>query len=94
MVALDAKLPWQENAKRIEEQAHTRYPVVRGGMREIIGVISARRGILGAALHGRPPDLERDAQPPVYVPESLTAMELLQSLPLERAARLRHRRAW
>jgi putative hemolysin len=78
VVALDAKLPWQENAKRIEEQAHTRYPVVRGGMREIIGVISARR-ILGAALHGRPPDLERDAQPPVYVPESLTAMELLQS---------------
>ena len=40
VVALDAKLPWQENAKRIE-QAHTRYPVVRGGMREIIGVISA-----------------------------------------------------
>ena len=78
VVALDLKLPWSENAKRIERAAHTRYPVVRGGMREIVGVISARR-ILTATLHGAPPDLEREAQPPVYVPESLTGMELLQS---------------
>ena len=83
VVFLDAKRPWEENAKRIENAEHTRYPVVRGGMRDIVGVISARQ-ILTAALHGNAPDLER-AQPGVYVPESVTGMELLQSFRASRA---------
>ena len=78
VVFLDANLPWEENAQRIESAEHTRYPVARGGMREIVGVISARQ-ILTKALHGAAPDLARDLQQPVYVPESLTGMELLQS---------------
>jgi putative hemolysin len=78
VVFLDANLSWEENARRIDSAAHTRYPVVRGGMREILGVISARK-ILTKALHGERPDLQREVQPPVYVPESLTGMELLQS---------------
>ena len=78
VVYLDANLPWEENARRIESAEHTRYPVVRGGMREIVGVISARQ-ILTKALHRAAPDLARDLQQPVYVPESLTGMELLQS---------------
>jgi putative hemolysin len=78
VVFLDASLPWDENARRIQGAAHTRYPVVRGGMREILGVVSARH-ILTNALRGKSTDLERELQPPVYVPESLTGMELLQS---------------
>ena len=78
VVYLDANRSWEENRQRIESAEHTRYPVVRGGMREIIGVISARQ-ILTKALHGAAPDLARDLQQPVYVPESLTGMELLQS---------------
>jgi putative hemolysin len=78
VVFLDVKLPWEDNAKRIESAEHTRYPVVRGGMRNILGVISARQ-ILTKALHGNAPDLERELQPPVYVPESLTGLELLQN---------------
>jgi len=84
VVFLDAKLPWAENAKRIESAAHTRYPVVRGGMRDILGVVSARQ-ILTAALHGNPLDLQREHQPPVYVPESLTGLELLQNFRSSRA---------
>jgi putative hemolysin len=78
VVYLDVNLPWEENAKRIEASGHTRYPVVRGGLRDIVGVISARR-LLKRALHGEAPDWKTDVQPPVFVPESLTAMELLQS---------------
>ena len=59
-----------------EEQAHTLPGGARRHARDHRR--DQRACILGAALHGRPPDLERDAQPPVYVPESLTAMELLQ----------------
>jgi putative hemolysin len=78
VVSLDMRLPWEENVKRIEQTGHTRYPVVRGGLREIVGVITAR-GLLKRALRGQAPDWETDLQPPVYVPESLTGMELLQN---------------
>ena len=77
-VSLDMSLPWEENVKRIEETGHTRYPVVRGGLRDIVGVISART-LLKRALRGQAPDWKTDLQPPVYVPESLTGMELLQN---------------
>jgi putative hemolysin len=78
VVSLDASLPWEENVRRIEDGRHTRYPVVRGGLRDVVGVISAR-GLLRRALRGQPPQWETDAQPPVFVPESLTGMELLQN---------------
>jgi putative hemolysin len=52
---------------------------VRGGFRNILGVISARQ-ILRATLRGQVPDLTKDLQPPVFVPESLTGMELLQNM--------------
>jgi putative hemolysin len=78
VVSLDVSLPWEENVKRIQESRHTRYPVVRGGLRDVVGVISAR-GLLVRALRGQPPQWETDAQPPVFVPESLTGMELLQN---------------
>jgi len=83
VVVVDLRLPWEQNAKRIESAEHTRYPVVRGGMRDIVGVISARQ-ILTAAMHGNAPDLER-VQPAVYVPESLTGLELLQNFRASRA---------
>jgi len=41
-------------------------------------VISAR-GLLRRALRGQAPDWKTDLQPPVFVPESLTGMELLQN---------------
>jgi len=78
VIYLDASRPWEENVKRIGESGHTRYPVVRGGLRDIIGVISARN-LLKRALRGEAPDWESDLQPPVFVPESLTGMELLQN---------------
>jgi magnesium and cobalt exporter, CNNM family len=78
VVYLDVNLPWEENVKRIEESGHTRYPVVRGGLRDIVGVISAR-SLLKRALRGHAPDWKTDLQPPVFVPESLTGMELLQN---------------
>ena len=78
VISLDANRPWEENVKRIEETGHTRYPVVRGGLRDIVGVISARN-LLKKALRGHPPDWKTDLQPAVFVPESLTGLELLQN---------------
>ena len=50
----------------------------RGSLRDIVGVISARL-LLKKMLHDGKPDLRTELQPAVFVPESLTGMELLQN---------------
>lgn len=79
IVYLDATKPWEENMKRIESVEHSRFPVVRGaGLHDIGGVATAKLLLL-KTLKGETPDLKSGLQPPVFVPESLTGMELLQS---------------
>ncbi|MBP8120611.1 MAG: HlyC/CorC family transporter, partial [Burkholderiales bacterium] len=56
IVSLDADAPWEENQRRIEEGDHTRFPVVVGGIHEILGVVTARI-LLGKKLRGETPDL-------------------------------------
>jgi magnesium and cobalt exporter, CNNM family len=78
IVYLDANLPWPENAKRIETEDHSRYPVVRKDLRDVLGVATARQ-LLVKTLKGETPNLNMGLQPPVFVPESLTGMELLDN---------------
>ena len=78
IIALDANLSWAENAKRIEESDHSRYPVVRRDLHDIVGIVTARQ-MLVKTLKGQSPDLTKNLQTPVFVPESLTGMELLDN---------------
>ncbi len=78
IVYLDASAPLEENLQRIEKSEHSRFPVVKGDLQEIIGVLNARH-LLSKTLRGEKPDLRDNLQPPVYVPESLTGMELLEN---------------
>ncbi len=67
-----------ENLKKVVEAEHSRFPVVRGGLREVVGVLSARQ-LLQQLARGEKPNFSTGAVPPVYVPESLTGMELLEN---------------
>ena len=78
VVYLDLERPWDDNRRRIIESGHSRFPVMRKGAANILGVTSARR-LLRRTLMGEVPDLAADLQPPVFVPENLTGMELLQN---------------
>ena len=78
VACLDATLPLEENLQRIEEEAHTRYPVVRGGLHDIVGVVNARQLLLHA-LRGETPDLTTSMEPATFMPETLTGMELLEN---------------
>jgi putative hemolysin len=63
VAVLDVDLPAAVNLARIETSDHARFPVVKGGLDNILGVINARQPL----------------QQPLYVPETLTGMELLDS---------------
>lgn len=77
MVALDADTSVNDVLALLENAQHSRYPVVRGGNDDIIGVVSARE-LLVRSLKGEPLDLERAAVPPNFVPDAVSGMELLE----------------
>lgn len=78
IVVLDAEAPFAENLKVIEASDHARFPVVRGGLENVLGVVNARR-VLARAARGEAPELARNLQTPLYVPETVTGLELLDN---------------
>lgn len=78
VMCLDATLPLEENLARIEQEAHTRYPVIRGSLQDVVGVVNARQLLLHA-LRGEKPDLTSSLEPAAFMPETLTGMELLEN---------------
>lgn len=78
VVCFDVDEPLEENLKRFENSDHSRFPVVRGGWGEVLGVATARQ-LLAQTLRGEKPSLTGHLQQAVFVPESLTGMELLEN---------------
>ncbi len=76
IVWLDAAAPLEDMLRVMAEEEHSRYPVCRGGLHDVLGVVSAQ-GLLNQQLQGRPFSLTERLQPPVFVPETLSGMELL-----------------
>lgn len=77
IVALDLLDPPADTLVRLQATDHSRFPVCRGSLDDVIGIASASR-LLAAQLRGEALDLSRDLQPAVFVPETLSAMELLE----------------
>lgn len=78
IVMLDAASTAQEVLAVLEDSPHSRYPVTHGGEEDILGVVSARELLL-RTLRGEPLNLESAAQPPLFVPESISGMALLEN---------------
>lgn len=77
IVFLDVNLPIEDNLKRIADSEHSRFPVCRGGLREVVGIASTKQ-ILNQMLKGHLPDLVAASQAAVFVPAGLTGMALLE----------------
>lgn len=79
VVTLDLELSFEENMARVEASDHPRYPVVRGDLNNVVGIVNARRW-LSQALRGQQRELaQQPLQEPLYVPETITGMELLDN---------------
>lgn len=80
VVVLDISLSFEDNLSRIQASDHARFPVVNAGnLNHLIGVVNARRW-LARALREESRDLaSQRLKAPLYVPEMLTGMELLDN---------------
>lgn len=76
IVWLEAAAPAEEVLKVIAADEHSRYPVCRGGLDDVVGVVSAQ-SLLQQAIGGAALDITERLQPAVFVPETLSGMELL-----------------
>lgn len=75
---LDLEQPLEEGLEMLVASDHSRFPVCRGGMHDVLGVITAKR-LLRLHVKGESPDrIAEYLLPAVYVPESLTGIKLLE----------------
>jgi putative hemolysin len=74
---LDANASLQEVLEVVASEEHSRYPVCRDGLDDVIGVVAAH-SLLKPLAEGRGASLVDHLQPPVFVPETLSGMELLE----------------
>ncbi len=74
---LDANAPIEDVLKAVAAEEHSRYPVCRGGLDDVIGVVAAH-SLLRPLAEGRGVSLADHLSAPVFVPETLSGMELLE----------------
>jgi len=77
IVWLDLNAPVESQLADMVAHGHSRYPVCRGGLDEVIGVVGAHR-LLEPLAQGLQPALADHLDPPVFVPETLSGMELVE----------------
>jgi putative hemolysin len=77
IVWLDVGASADDVLEVIGNEEHSRYPVCRNGLEDVVGIISAQT-LLQQLMKGRPMSLVEGLQSPVFVPETLSGMELLE----------------
>ena len=76
--SLDLDDPEEENRRKIRDSAYSRFPVVQGGSQQVIGIVQAK-DLLIAAFAGQPFDLRVATRPPLYLPNTVTALRVLEA---------------
>ena len=76
--SLDLDDPEEANRRKIRDSAYSRFPVVQGGSQQVIGIVQAK-DLLIAALAGQSFDLRVATRPPLYLPNTVTALRVLEA---------------
>jgi putative hemolysin len=77
VVALDLEDTAEEIQRKITDGGHTHYPVVSGRIDNILGMVNSK-DLLTQNLACRPIDLKAVLRPPLFVPESMPALDVLE----------------
>ncbi|MGZ4981641.1 MAG: hemolysin family protein [Methylobacter sp.] len=78
IVYFDLNDSFETNRQKLLRSGHSRFLICKGGLGEVEGVLRAK-SVLDAFLEGKPFDFASDAVKPLYVPETLTMIELLEA---------------
>lgn len=77
IVWLDVDAPWEQNKSEILANPHSYFPVGQGSLDECVGIISLK-DVLSTYMTGEVMDLRQVMRPPLFVPESIRALKVLE----------------
>jgi putative hemolysin len=77
VVWLDPSEPPEEIQQKITADSHTHYPVAEGQIDHIIGVVNSK-DLLSQNLACQPIDLRSVLRPALFIPESMSALDMLE----------------
>jgi len=78
VMCLDLDLPPEDNLRRIRESGFARFPLVRGDLDHMLGVVSARNWLLHRMQPRTAEPASLPLEPQLNVPETITALDLLE----------------
>lgn len=76
---IDLDEPLEKIIQQVIESGHSRFPVAREKLDNVIGILSAK-DLLARRLTGEEIDFQALIQPPVFIPDSMTALRVLDML--------------
>jgi len=77
VVWFDVEDPPEEVRRKISGRFHARFPVGRGSLDDIVGVVQSKE-LLVPSLSGEPLDLKKVLHPPLFMPEGTPALKALE----------------
>jgi putative hemolysin len=77
VVWLDLDDPFIENQKKLASSLYSRFPVGQGSLDNVLGIVQTK-DLLTRCLAGAKMDLKENLRPPLFVPEALPALRLLE----------------
>ncbi len=77
IVGVDLEDPLEENLARMRESGHSYFPVYRGSLDHVEGMVSVQT-LWARTPVGTPPEIEAALFEPLYLPESLPALKVME----------------
>ena len=74
---LDVTDSEEETRRKISESPYSRFPVVDGGPQQVVGIVQVKE-LLATSFAGKPLDLRTAVKPPLYLPNTVTALRALE----------------
>ncbi len=76
---IDLDEPFEEIQSQILTSVHTRFPVAQGSLDEVVGILNVR-DFLARCLEECPVDIQALLQPPLFVPDSMSALKVVEMI--------------
>jgi putative hemolysin len=77
VIALDLNNPAEENLKKMTGSGRSNFPAYDGDLDTVVGMVSVK-DVLARMVDGGTPDIRASVTKPLFVPESITVLKLLE----------------